>query len=51
MLIAKPPLPIKDANDLLRERGADAVRQTFANVERFVPQNQSLLDATVARRP
>ena len=29
----------------------DAVRQTFANVERFVPQNQSLLDATVQEGP
>ena len=51
VLIAKPPLPIKDANDLLRERGADAVRQAIADAERFVPQNQSLLDATVAKRP
>lgn len=49
VFIAKPPLPIKDANDLLRGSGVDAVRQTFANMERFVPQNQSLLDATVQK--
>ena len=49
VLIAKPPLPIKDANDLLRGSGVDAVRQTFANVERFVPQNQS--PATVQEGP
>jgi len=41
-LIAKPPLPIKDANDLLRERGADAVKQAIADAERFVPQTESV---------
>ena len=45
VLIAKPPLPIKDANDLLRERGADAVKQTFADAKRFVPQNENVAHA------
>jgi hypothetical protein len=42
-LIAKPPLPIKDANDLLRERGADAVKQAIADPKRFVLQTENVL--------